>query len=60
MRFINLIIVINTLLLSLDHSPMDESFENVLEKMNLVLTFIFIIEMVIKLLGMGCASYFKD
>ena len=39
---------------------MDESFENILEKMNLVLTFIFIIEMFIKLLGMGFGSYFKD
>jgi len=60
LRFINLVIVINTVLLALDHDPMDESFEGILEKMNLVLTFVFIIEMIIKLIGMGCRAYFKD
>ena len=60
LRFINLVIVINTVLLALDHDPMEESFESVLEKMNLVLTFVFIIEMIIKLIGMGCPAYFKD
>ena len=60
MRFINLVIVINTVLLALDHDPMDESFEIVLEKMNLVLTIVFIFEMIIKLIGMGLPAYFKD
>ena len=60
LRFINLVIIINTVLLALDHDPMEESFESVLEKLNLVLTFVFIIEMIIKLIGMGLPAYFKD
>jgi len=58
--FINLSIIANTLILALDHHPMDPDLESNLEKLNLVLTGIFTFEMIFKMIGLGCRNYLDD
>ena len=47
-RSVTVLIVLNTLVLALDHHPMDEEFSTVLETFNLAFTLCFALEMVIK------------
>ena len=57
---ITVFIVVNTIVLSLDFHPMDgETYAN-LATMNSILTWIFIAEMVMKLIGLGFKSYASD
>ena len=57
--FISAIIILNTIILSLDKYP-EEDLENyILEKINIVFFGIFFIEMLIKLTGYGFKNYFK-
>lgn len=58
--FILLIIILNTVILAMDKYPMDDKLENILDWINVVLTFIFGIEMVIKLIGLGIMDYAND
>lgn len=53
-------IFINTITLSLDKYPIDFDYYNNLEKINNVCTLIFLVEMIIKLLGLGMRSYILD
>ena len=55
-----LLIVLNTVVLGLDHHPMDLSFSYNLEILNFVLTVLFTIEMVLKLIGLGLFQYLRD
>lgn len=55
-----LAILINTLVLALDMYPISYNDQNYLEYVNMVLSYIFIAEMVIKLLGMGIKDYCAD
>ena len=57
---INLFIIINTVALSWDHYRIDEDQGIVLDYINFVLSAIFLLEMIIKLIGMGFKFYFKD
>lgn len=52
-----LCVLINTVILALDHYGIEEDFEEVLTTMNLVFTIIFIIEMGLKLIGLGLIGY---
>jgi hypothetical protein len=55
-----LLIFFNTILLSLDRYPIDEAEVNVLETMNSWLTWAFLSEMIIKLIGLGVKEYSQD
>lgn len=57
---ITVCIIFNTVALAADHWPMDEDFENNLEVFNFVFTLIFIIEMALKIPGLGLRLYFSD
>jgi hypothetical protein len=58
--FINLIIIVNTILLAQDKFPIERNFEEKLEKINLAFFGIFLMELVLKLFGMGFKMYFND
>jgi len=57
---ITVCIVFNTVALAADHWPMDEGFEDNLEVFNFIFTVIFIVEMLLKLPGLGVRDYFSD
>lgn len=52
-------IIVNTLVLSLDRYPVDLSETAILEKVNIVLTILFTMEMIIKMIALGFTAYFK-
>lgn len=54
------LIIGNTLCLSLEHYGMSTEFEFGLEIANLIFTFVFTMEMVLKLIGLGPRCYVKD
>ena len=58
--FVIFCIFINTISLSLDRYPMDYDFYMQLEVINNWCTFIFVFEMLIKLLGFGLRGYLHD
>ena len=47
----------NTVVLSLDHHPMDAQFSDHLEIVNFALTMVFVVEMILKLFGLGITEY---
>ena len=47
------LIVINTIILGLDQYPLDSYKEQVYNEINTVLTWIFLLELVIKVVGLG-------
>ena len=49
----------NTVVLSLDKHPIDPGMETAIEYTNVVFTAFFMIEMILKLLGLGFQSYFR-
>lgn len=53
-------IFLNTVILSLDRYPMPNAEYVALELINLILTYLFIAEMVIKLIGLGVKDYARD
>ena len=57
---LGLSIVINTITISLDRYPISEKENQILEMINIVITFIFTFEMVIKIFGFGLINYFLD
>lgn len=54
-----LAIVLNTLALAMDKYPVDLNQTNILEKVNIVFTIIFLVEMIVKMLALGIKNYFK-
>ena len=56
----NLLVLINTVLLGLDRYGQSESEKNLLSNINIVITAVFIGELVLKLAGMGLVKYFSD
>ena len=58
--FISLCIIANTVVLGMDKYPITDEEIFFLENMNLGLTIVFVLEMIIKLIGLGPKSYFKD
>jgi len=53
-------IIVNTFLLALDRYPISKKDQTMLEEFNVVLTWVFIVEMVIKLNGFGIKGYLSD
>lgn len=58
--FINSIIVVNFVMLAVDHHGMDVDVVELFEQVNGVLTYIFAAEMSIKMVGYGLGTYFSD
>ena len=54
------LILINTLLLSMEYAGMPDDYAKGLETCNLILTISFILELVLKVVGMGATEYGKD
>ena len=50
----------NTIVLALDRHPISLHESDILDKTNLGLSSIFLVEMIVKLLGLGVKAYFKD
>lgn len=59
-HFIMVAILANTVVLALDHHPMPEQLDSDLEIINFALSCVFIIEMVLKALGLGIRQYARD
>ena len=59
-KFINLVIILNTVTLAQDRHPLDQAVTLFLEDVNVVFFTIFFLEMIIKLIGLGSKTYFKD
>jgi Ion transport protein len=57
--FMALSIILNTLVLALDKYPVDLKQTSILEKVNIMFTLIFTLEMVIKMVAIGVKNYFK-
>ena len=53
-------ILINTIVLSLDRFPISESESSIYDQVNTVSTFVFIAEMLIKMIGLGLKTYLLD
>ncbi|TMW67789.1 hypothetical protein Poli38472_007461 [Pythium oligandrum] len=58
--FIMLAIVANTTILALDHYPMPPGLDSDLEIVNFGLSCVFMLEMVLKLIGLGLRQYARD
>ncbi|GMF29773.1 unnamed protein product [Phytophthora lilii] len=58
--FIMAVILANTAVLSLDHYPMPTQMDEDLEIVNFALSCVFVIEMVMKLFGLGLRQYSRD
>lgn len=58
--FINLCILLNTIVLAYDKHPVNELLMEKFELINLFFFFVFLVEMIIKMLGFGFKYYFKD
>lgn len=56
----SLLTVINCIVLAIDRYPISPNEARVWETINFVISFTFIIEMVIKLIGLGPSQYAKD
>ena len=54
------IIGLNTILLAMDKYPIDPNQEKVIEYLNALFTIFFLIEMSIKMLGLGFESYLRE
>lgn len=52
--------MVNTLVMAIDHYEMSERLINILYYVNLILTIIFVVEMVIKIIGLGIRDYLRD
>jgi len=58
--FVAILIMLNMLLLSLDHAGQSDDFAKTLETINMVFTLLFLAEMIVKLLGLGLVGYIMD
>ena len=59
-NFMTLSVLLNTITLALDRYGIDESTSSLLNSFNDVFTWIFIVEMSLKLLGLGIYKYLLD
>ncbi len=54
---ITFMIVLNTVILAMDHHPISGSLEGLLEMFNFALSCVFIVEFFVKILGLGVKQY---
>ena len=57
---IAILIIINTSILASDHYPMSSEHQTFMERSNIVLTSMFGVEMVMKLIGLSLRGYLAD
>lgn len=57
---VNILVVINTIILSMDHYPTNTSFANVLDCINFILTIAFSVDGLLQVFGQGIVAYFFD
>ena len=57
---LSLFIVFNTITLMLDRYPISDYEYNTLENINYFISFVYAIEMIIKIFGLGLVRYFFD
>ena len=57
---ITLLIIANTVVLAMDKYPEDEDLSEITSILNNIFTYCFIVEMVIKLIGLGFREYSRD
>ena len=57
---ITLCILVNTILLAMDRYPISSDELKLLDELNEVFTYIFLVEMIIKLIGLGFKEYAAD
>jgi len=57
---LSLFIVFNTITLILDRYPISDYEYNTLENINYFITFVYLVEMIIKIFGLGFVRYFFD
>lgn len=55
-----LTIVINAVIMSLDHYPQTKAYSRLINRLNQMFSWIFTAEMIIKLLGLGIKEYVRD
>lgn len=53
-------VLLNTVVLGMDHAGMSSQMSNLLSTFNMYFTYIFIVEMTLKLLGIGIGKYCAD
>jgi hypothetical protein len=54
------LIFANVIVMGMDHYPQSETYEDNLELVNAGLTIVFLVEMILKWIGLGLFVYFKD
>ena len=59
-RLLLSLIIINTIILASDYHDMPQLHTDINEYINTVLTILFTVEMVLKLIGLGVYHYFED
>lgn len=52
--------IINTIVLALEHHGIEDDFSDILKLLNLIFTIIFAVEMTLKLIAFGFRGYFSD
>ena len=57
---ISVCIFANTVILAMDKYPISAEEEALIESINLIFYVIFLLEMIIKLIGLGAFSYFRE
>ena len=57
--FMAMSIIINTFILALDRYPINLQQTVILEKVNIMFTMIFTVEMIVKIIAVGCTNYFR-
>ena len=58
-NFMTICVVLNTVVLAINHYQIDQESLNMLDNCNLAFTVVFAIEMCVKILGMGVIGYFR-
>lgn len=58
--FINFIIIANTATLAQDRYPTQQQNQDLLESINLIFFAVFLVEMIIKIMGLGLRTYVAD
>ena len=54
------VVLINMAVMTLPYEGMSEGYASLIEQASLTITWIFIAEMALKVLGLGCAGYWSD
>lgn len=59
-NFMTICVLINTIILSLDRHNIDPNLDYICTMFNLIFTYIFCMELLLKISGLGIKKYFRD